>query len=223
VGQLVLHLLYHAAALGIICSGPRMGRDDSFVLLDDWVPQSEGPRGEAAVAELGRRYFAAYGPAGEADFAAWSGLRRSVTRAAVAAIGTELVEFPGSIRGLWTLGLAAGADVARPAVRLLGHFDTYLLGYRRREHLGDAAAEAWIHDGGGGWIRPVVCVDGWIAGGWRKEQSRSEIEIKVMPFDRISRRADRAIGREVEAIGRFLDRPARWSRAPLAGFDTAPT
>jgi hypothetical protein len=69
----------------------------------------------------------------------------------------------------------------------------------------------------------VVCVDGWIAGGWRMEQSRSEIEIKVMPFDRISRRADRAIGREVEAIGRFLDRPARWSRAPLAGFDTAPT
>ena len=48
VGQLVLHLLYHAAALGIICSGPRMGRDDSFVLLDDWVPQSEGPRGETA-------------------------------------------------------------------------------------------------------------------------------------------------------------------------------
>ena len=141
----------------------------------------------------------------------------------MAAIGTELMEFPGSIRGLWTLGPAAGADVARPAVRLLGHFDTYLLGYRRREHLGDAAAEAWIHDGGGGWIRPVVCVDGWIAGGWRLEQSRSAIEIKVMPFDRISRRADPAIGREVEAIGRFLDRTARWSRAPLAGFDTAPT
>ncbi len=223
VGQLVLHLLYHAAALGIICSGPRMGRDDSFVLLDDWVPQSEGPRGETAAAELARRYFAAYGPAGETDFAAWSGLRRSVIRAAMAAIGTELMEFPGSIRGLWTLGPAAGADVARPAVRLLGHFDTYLLGYRRREHLGDAAAEAWIHDGGGGWIRPVVCVDGWIAGGWRLEQSRSAIEIKVMPFDRISRRADPAIGREVEAIGRFLDRTARWSRAPLAGFDTAPT
>jgi hypothetical protein len=222
VGQLVLHLLYHAAALGIICSGPRMGRDDSFVLLADWVPQSEGPRGEAAGAELARRYFAAYGPAGEADFAAWSGLRRSVIRAAMAAIGTELVEFPGSIRGLWTLGPAACDDLARPAVRLLGHFDTYLLGYRRREHLGDAAAEAWIHDGGGGWIRPVVCVDGWIAGGWRMEQSRNEIEIKVMPFDRINRRADPAIGREVDAIGRFLDRPARWSRAPLAGFDTGP-
>jgi Winged helix DNA-binding domain len=224
VGQTVVHLLYHAAALGIICSGPRMGRDDSFVLLDDWVPQSNGPRGQAALAELVRRYFKAYGPAGEADFYAWSGLRRTVIRSAMAAISSELVEFPGPIRGLWTLGpVPVDAEIARPAVRLLGHFDTFLLGYRRREHLGDAAAEAWIHEGGGGWIRPVVCVDGWIAGGWRMEQLSRQIEIKVMPFDRITRRADPAIGREVASIGSFLERPARWSRAPLVGFNSLPT
>ena len=224
VGQTVLHLLYHAAALGIVCSGPRMGRDDSFVLLDDWVPQSHGPEGEAAVAELARRYFAAYGPARDADFAAWSGLRVAVIRRAMAAIGSDLVEFPGPIRGLWTLGPAINEpDISRPAVRLLGHFDTFLLGYRRREHLGGADAEAWIHDGGGGWIRPVVCVDGWITGGWRLEQRPREIEIKVMPFDRISRRADPAIGREVVSIGSFLERPARWSRGPLVGFNTSPT
>ncbi|MHB8488698.1 MAG: winged helix DNA-binding domain-containing protein [Candidatus Dormibacteria bacterium] len=222
VGQTLVHLLYHAAALGVVCCGPRLGRDDSFVLLDDWVPQSKGPRGDAALAELARRYFGAYGPAGEADFAAWSGLRRSVIRAAMAAIGPELVEFPGSVRGLWTLGAAApDPDLVHPAVHLLGHFDTYLLGYRRREHLGDAAAEAWIHDGGGGWIRPVICIDGWIAGGWRLAQTAREIEIKVMPFDRISRRADPAIGREVVSIGRFLERPARWSRGPLVGSGSA--
>src|ERR1700688_2212646 len=223
VGQTLLHLIYHAAALGIVCSGPRMGRDDSFVLLDDWVPQSKGPRGPAALAELARRFFAAYGPASEAGFYAWTGLRSAVIRSAMATIGSELVEFPGSIRGLWTLGPAADAEIVRPTVRLLGHFDTFLLGYRRREHLGDAAAETWIHDGGGGWIRPVICVDGWIAGGWRMERPSGEIEVTVMPFDRISRRADLAIGREVASIGRFLERPARWSRGPLVGFNSAPT
>jgi hypothetical protein len=224
VGQTMIHLLYHAASLGIVCSGPRMGRDDSFVLIDDWVPKSNGPRGEAALAELARRYFAAYGPAGAADFAAWSGLRVTLIRMAMSAIGAELVEYPGPIRGLWTLGPAvADVSIAPPSVRLLGHFDTYLLGYRRREHLGDAAAESWIHDGGGGWIRPVVCVDGWIAGGWRMEQTGREIEVKVMPFDRISRRADPAINRQVAAIGRFLERPARWSRGPLVGFVSSPT
>jgi len=219
VGQTLVHLLFHAAALGVICSGPRMGRDDSFVLLDDWVPKSKGPAGDAALAELARRYFAAFGPAGAADFAAWSGLRQTVIRAAMAAMSSELVEYPGPTPGLWTLGPAADiSGIARPDVRLLGHFDTYLLGYRRREHLGGADAEAWIHDGGGGWIRPVICVDGWISGGWRLDQARGEVEIKVMPFDRISRRADAAIGREVAAIGQFLERPAHWSRGPLVGF-----
>ena len=222
VGQSLVHLLYHAAALGVICSGPRMGRDDSFVLLDDWVPRSSrGPSGGAALAELARRYFAAYGPAGAADFAAWSGLRQPMIRAAMAAIVPELVEFPGSIRGLWTLGAADVGGIARPDIRLLGHFDTYLLGYRRREHLGGAEAEAWIHDGGGGWIRPVICVDGWIAGGWRLERTAREIEITIMPFDRIGRGADAAIGREVAAISRFLDRPAHWLRGPLVGFGSA--
>jgi hypothetical protein len=216
VGQTLIHLLFHTAALGVICCGPRMGRDDSFVLLDDWVEPSGGPRGEAALAELARRYFAAYGPAGEADFAAWSGLRTTVIRAAMAAIAAELVQFPGPIRGLWTLGEpASDTAVARPVVRLLGTFDTFLLGYRRREHVGDVIAETWIHDGGGGWIRPVVCVDGWIVGGWRLDQRASEIGVRVMAFDRISRHAEPGIGREVASIGRFLERPARWSSGPL--------
>jgi hypothetical protein len=223
IGQTLLHLIFHAAALGIVCCGPRMGRDDSFVLLDDWVPKSKGPRGEAAVAELARRYFAAFGPASEADFAAWSKLRRARIRPAMAAIGPELVEFPGPLRGLWTLGPAVtDAALTRPVVRLLGHFDTFLLGYRRREHLGGPDAETWIHDGGGGWIRPVVCVDGWILGGWRLEQRGGEIEVTIMPFDRIGSRADPAIRREVASIGRFLEQPARWSRGPLVGFNTAP-
>jgi hypothetical protein len=224
VGQALVQLLYHAAALGIVCSGPRMARDDSFVLLDDWVPQSKGPRGQAALAELARRYFAAYGPASDADFAAWSGLQRPAIRAAMTAVGSELVEYPGPVHALWTVGpVDSDPETVRPVVRLLGHFDTFLLGYRRREHVGDVAAETWIHDGGGGWIRPVICVDGWIAGGWRLEQRSGQIQVTVMPFDRIGRRADPAIGREVASIGSFLERPARWSRGPLVGFDSAPT
>src|ERR1700722_3295305 len=120
VGTTLLHVLYHAAALGVVCCGPRIGRDDSFVLLDDWVAPSKGPRGDAALGELARRYFAAYGPAGESDFAAWSGLRMTVIRPAMAAIASELVEFPGPIRGLWTLGRGfADPEITRPVVRLL--------------------------------------------------------------------------------------------------------
>jgi hypothetical protein len=215
VGQLLIHLLFHAATIGVICSGPRMGHDDSFVLLDDWVPASDGPRGEAALVELARRYLAAYGPASVADFAAWSGLPSGLAKVGMAGIGTA---FPGPIPGLWTLGPVASREPSsRPVVRLLGHFDTFLLGYRRREHVGDATAEAWIHQGGGGWIRPVVCVDGWIVGGWRLDARGAVSEITVMPFVPLSARVEAGIDREVVAVSRFLERPARWTSEALVG------
>jgi len=108
-------------------------------------------------------------------------------------------------------------------VRLLGHFDTFLLGYRRRHHLGDEKAEDWIHHGGGGWIRPVVCVDGWIVGGWRLRHTPQEAEMTVLPFERLSGRVEAGISREVAAIGRFLERPTRWSSGPLVGLEPLPT
>jgi hypothetical protein len=218
VGQWLIHLLFHAATKGVICSGPRIGRDDSFVLLDDWVPKSDGPRGEAALVELARRYLAAYGPASVADFAAWSGLPSGLAKVGMAGIGAGMVAFPGLVTGLWTLGpVAAEKRSSRPLVRLLGHFDTFLLGYRRREHIGDAAAETWIHQGGGGWIRPVVCVDGWIAGGWRLDARGSGFEITVIPFAPLSPRVAPGIDREVASISGYLERPVRWTAEPLVG------
>jgi hypothetical protein len=218
VGQSLLHLLFHAASLGVICCGPRMGRDDRFVRLEEWVAASGGPRGDGALAELARRYLVAFGPASSRDFAAWSGLPLGMATAGFAAIARDLVEFPGAIRDHWTVGPAPDAVLTgRPVVRLLGHFDTFLLGYRRREHLGDTNAEEWIHQGGGGWIRPVVLVDGWIVGGWRLDPSAGGFEVRVTRFEPHSGRIEAGIRREVASIGRFLERAVRWTSEPLVG------
>lgn len=62
--QAPIHLIGIAAMNGVLCAGPE--RDDgesTYVLLDDWVPPAPTHSRDAALAELGRRYFAAYGPA----------------------------------------------------------------------------------------------------------------------------------------------------------------
>jgi hypothetical protein len=224
VGQSLIHLLFHVASIGVICCGPRMGRDDSFVLLDDWVPASDGPRGDEALRELARRYLAAFGPASAADFAAWSGLPSGMAKAGMAGIASETISFLEVLPDLRTFGAPPpDAAAARPIVRLLGHFDTFLLGYRRRDHLGDANAEEWIHQGGGGWIRPVVCVDGWITGGWGLERSGSGFDLRLTPFERHSTRIERGIAREAAAISSFLEQPVRLRSEPLVGLTPSPT
>ena len=69
----------------------------------------------------------------------------------------------------------------------------------------------------------MVCVDGWIVGGWGLQHSPAEAEVTVLPFERLSTRIQAGIGREVTAIGRFLDRPTRWSSGPLVGLTPLPT
>jgi hypothetical protein len=224
-GQATIHLIAHAAHRGVVCYGPPRGRTDTFVLLDDWVPHSEDPRGGSAAAELARRYFAAYGPAGVQDLAAWSGLPVGRVRDGMAAIGAELSEVAGSAGSLWALRAAPAGRSSRrrgrPVVRLLPSWDTYTLGYRSRDSM--VAAEFSSRFQSGGILYPSLCVDGRLEGLWRLDARRRELLVHVEPFESLDAGLHRGIDEEVAAIGKFLGRPARWAFAPLVGLPSSPT
>jgi hypothetical protein len=86
----------------------------------------------------------------------------------------------------------------KPPVRLLGHFDAYLLGYRDRRDILAAELDGRIRSGGG-MIMPAVLVDGRIAGTWRLDRKR-ELHVESFGAKLPSLRA------EVADLGRFLDR-----------------
>ncbi|RKT53036.1 DNA glycosylase AlkZ-like family protein [Saccharothrix australiensis] len=143
------------------------GLDDTYRLLGD-VPEP------GTADRLWRRYRRAYGPAGVDDFAAWSGLPKRLLR--------DLPE--------------VAHDPAEPvgAVRMLGHFDTYLLGYRDRS-LALEPGFAPLVQTGGGFLTPHVVVDGRVVATWRRAGDGFE----VRPF------GDRPdLRREAADLGRFL-------------------
>ncbi|PSL56750.1 winged helix DNA-binding protein [Saccharothrix carnea] len=148
------------------------GLDDTYRLL-----RIEGePRG---VEELWRRYRRAYGPATPDDFAAWSGLPKRQVKDL-----PEVDDEPAEPGG---------------AVRMLGHFDTYLLGYRDRS-AALAPEHAPLVQTGGGFLTPHVVVDGQVVAVWRRDGAL----ITVRPF---GERPD--VAEEVADLGRFLDVDAR--------------
>ncbi len=65
---------------GVIASGPRRGKQFTYMLLDERVPQSKHISNEQALAELTKRYFQSHGPSLAKDFSWWSGLTLSDAR-----------------------------------------------------------------------------------------------------------------------------------------------
>jgi Winged helix DNA-binding domain len=202
--QAPTHAIVHASTTGLICRGPDRGRHSTFVLTDDWLPGSpEGPSGDDALAELARRYFAAYSPATAADFSTWSGL---ASGRAIELIRDELTEADVGGRP----GFRLGAVAAGRGLRLLPAFDNYVIGYRDRSAI--LLADRHPHVYQGGMIRPVVLLDGAVIGTWALDRAKDRLA--VSPFDPLAASVRRRLDAEAEDVGRFLDRELSIDVAP---------
>ena len=205
--------------LGRVCFGPQHGNEPTYAALDDWLgrPLTPGPgvAGRPDHAKLPRRYLHGYGPATPRDLAAWWGLALGEAKAAWAALRDELIELEVDGEPAWLLKSDAGAlaKLGSPAttVRLLPAFDTYLLGYDRRNFAVPAQHHQRVFHGGE--IVPTVMVNGCAAGTWRYEQRGQQMRITVTPFAAFTREVRELVAEEAEDVGRFYGLNAALSYA----------
>lgn len=174
-GQAVYALIRHTGLLGRLCYGP----GETWVAVSDWLGKPLVLEGDPE--DLARRYLTAYGPATARDFATWSGLPVPVARRAVEAVATTSFEVE-------TTDFPAVDDLPGcPDVRLLGEFDTYLLGYQNRRF--DLPVSIFP---GGGMMRPAVVRAGRPVGSW----THATLEVELFEAAEVAG--------EVADIDRFL-------------------
>jgi Winged helix DNA-binding domain len=208
------HIMGLAVTSGNACLGPDRSGSSCLVLRRDWLAkQRRRFDRDAALAELARRYLRAFGPATDRDFAYWSGLGLGEVRGGLESIAKELEEV--SV-GTETMLALRGKLPRLPPVgqlRMLGNFDTYLLGWKdRRFSVPDEHAER-VKEGGGGWIRPVIVRDGVVIGGWRSARKGSRIEISHDLPDAVTAGERKAIDAEIRDIERFEGLPVNVASA----------
>jgi hypothetical protein len=214
-GQRAYHLLGNLAQTGLIVLGPTTGRQQSFVLLAEWVRAPRRLEREEALGELATRYFRSHGPATERDLARWSGLPLRDVRLGVAVCGDELarLELGGTTYLLAPEVLAkASAGAAAPPVpdvRLPPGFDEYLLGYGDRSAaLAPQHARAVI-PGNNGMFLPTIVVDGEVVGTWKRRVLAREVMIEPLPFSTLPDPVRVGLASAGRAYGAFLGMPAR--------------
>ena len=202
------HLSVITVVGGTACIGPDHGRGSVFVDTREWIGTFKTPDREDSLAELARRYFAAFAPATERDFAKWSGLPLGECRVGMKRIAGELEPVGPSSQGLFGPRGFDSRVPRSPVVRLLPAFDTYLMGYESRSHAVDEAGEKVILPGGG-ILRPTICVDGRFVGTWSRKNTKKQVSVTLEPFDRIDERWMSALEAEAADIGRFEGLDAR--------------
>ncbi len=213
VGQARPHLLGRAALEGVICFGPDQGGEPTYVLLSDWVDQEHNRRSlseVAAHAQLTHRYLGAYGPATPHDQAIWSGMSMRQTRTAWQHLADQLLEVEVVGSPAWMLKRDAARlkepPASMPIIRLVPSFDTYLLGYQKRDLI-VPPQDAKRINAGGGFLRPTLLADGRAVGTWKSKQQKNHLEVQVEPFAHLAPEVSTGVEAEVSDLARFLETP----------------
>lgn len=203
------HILLRLSQEALLCCGPMRDKQQTFVLLDDWIAagtaQQDSPSSEQALARLAERYITARGPATIADFAWWAGISKGDARDGFDAIAHHLEQI--TIHGVeyWVLPAEGDEDESdSPSVHLLPGFDEYMLGYTDRSaQLGSHRRAYGSTVSSNGMFSATLVIDGRVAGTWRRTVKNDHVEIAVKPFGKLSAAEKDALDVAAARYGEF--------------------
>lgn len=205
------YLMMHAELEGVICSGPRQGKQFTYALLDERAPKGRTLDRDEALALLASRYFASHGPATVRDFSWWSGFSLTESQRAVEAARPSLDATTVGGLVFWSADAPSGKGTTRLPVMLLPNYDEYLIAYKDRALVVDADRAANIAARTNGAFANHLIVDGRLAGGWSRKIGGNSVTIEVAPYKKLTPQQTRALGNAAELYGEFLGLPANVS------------
>ena len=179
---------------GLICSGPRVGKQFTYTLLSSRVGRPLEFSGDAALGELARRFFLSRGPATVNDLAWWGGMTVRDAKKGLEVVKGELERDGEMYWGVPYSGVSA------PRVLLLPAFDELTVAYKDRGAILPHEYEKASSYG----LKPVVVVDGRIVGIWRRVMGKGKVVVEVRFFEKVSKTVGRLVEREGERYGKFL-------------------
>lgn len=207
IGQRGYHILWWAALEGLICFGLQDGKQQTFVLLDEWVPKTKVMGRDQALAELAGRYFTSRGPATLQDFVWWSGLKVTEARAGLKAAASQLEQLTVDGQTYWMAPNTANVSGKRQKMYLLPGFDEYMLGYKDRSAILDPQHSSRIVPWNNGMFSSTIVMDGLIGGTWRRTFKRGPVIITPQPFVEFTEEEEKEFSKAAEHYGRFLGMP----------------
>jgi hypothetical protein len=215
-GQRGYHLLWYASQRGVTAIAPHVDGEQTFVLLDEWVPDPVRMDRDEALRTIAERFVRSHGPVTRKDLAGWTGLPLRDVDRGVEMLGREVVRL--DVQGTPMLATAAALErlpdlSPTVPVRVPPGFDEYLLGYKDRSLMLTPEQHRAVVPGGNGVFQATVVRAGKVVAIWKRVARPSGTVITVQPLTALAARDRRRVERAFEPYAVFVGVPVevRWA------------
>ncbi len=201
------YALHLAGARGAVCLGPTRGAETTYVRVDAWTGEGRDLSQSEAERRLAQRYLRSFAPATPRDFAIWTGMTLTDAREIWGQFSARLVRVDFAGREAWALRAdlpeLQSSSLDQLSVRLLPHFDSFLLGHHDHGNVVGKPHHPRVYRGQG-WVSPVLLVNGRVAGVWNHAIRGKTLKVHVEPFVTLSREAITLVREETASLSRFV-------------------
>jgi hypothetical protein len=201
-GPRLAYIYMNAELEGLICSGPRPGKQLTYALLEERAKPAPAVSRDEALQMLTSRYFTSRGPATLKDFATWSGLKVSDCKRGIEAasmhirqekIGEQVHYVPLNQR-----------PKAEGRMYLLPIYDEMIMGYKDRSVLFEARNKLkkppkLRYNG-------MILDNGQVIGTWRRVDEAKAIKTQFDFFKRLNKVQKVAFEEAFDHLERFSPR-----------------
>lgn len=177
-GQVVGHLLMVAELRGLICSGPLLGNEHSYRLVDEAILATPARDHQDASRELVRRFFGGHGPASVKDLTRWCALTAGQVKQGLAEIDDLTSTEVDGVQLWFDESLGQPSRRRHHRALLLPTFDEAFLSYLKPgiprspgNPFGDRPAP--FNESGGG----LVVIDGHDVGVWKRYLAKGMLRL----------------------------------------------
>lgn len=203
-GEKLASLVIDAELEGIICSGPRTGRQFTYTLLDERVAPTKPLDRDAALAKLAVRYFASRGPATAYDFSWWSGLTVTDARAGIESLPANFLrETVNGQTYVFPTPTAISGGFGHTTF-LLPEYDEYGISYKDRSALRSPAFDPLASQPSGPPRKYFLVIDGLIAGTWQRREKERTAIVETAFLRSLGQRQRRAVVNAIEKYDAFV-------------------
>lgn len=207
-GQALGHIMCEAELNGLVCSGPRIGKQFTYMLLKERAPQAKLLSTEASIIELCKRYFQSHGPATIKDFAWWSGLTVADCMKGISQQKNVHTMTAGTLI-YYYFDIRDDQRTMPDEAYLLPNYDEYTVAYKERDAFYDPSNTAYLNSRENVAFGNMIVVKGEIIAMWKKTLRSKTVEIQVLPFKSFSRTETQQITVAFEKYGAFINKTVK--------------